>query len=92
MGSASSHEAVQAPALQAARPKDASLPYLPSPPITPESFTARHDLTAAMVRRMLQLHPLSDAEALRALRAAFPDSPLTLRVAALDMIMRRRAG
>ena len=92
MGSASSHEAVQTPALQAVRPRDASLPYLPSPPITPESTAATRDLTAAMAQRMLQLHPVSGAEALRALRAAFPDSPLTLRVAALDMIMRRRAG
>jgi hypothetical protein len=89
MGSASSHEAGQTPTV---RPQDASLPYLPSPPITPESIAARCDLTAAMAQRMLQLHPLSDAEALRALRAAFPDSPLTLRVAALDMILRRRAG
>ena len=33
----------------------------------------------------------SHAEALRALRSAFPDSQLTVRVAALAM-MRKRAG
>jgi len=31
----------------------------------------------------------SHAEALRQLRAAFPESPLTVRVAALAMLMRR---
>jgi hypothetical protein len=33
--------------------------------------------------------PGSGAEALRALRRAFPNSPLTLRVAALSVLMRR---
>jgi hypothetical protein len=46
-------------------------------------------LTAAMAQRLMSLHPSSGAETLQALRRAFPDSPLTLRVAALDMIMRR---
>jgi hypothetical protein len=84
MDSARSQEAV--------RQQDAPLPYLPSPPIAPESTAATRDLTAAMAQRLLLLEPLSQAEMLRALRAAFPDSPLTLRVTALDMIMRRRAG
>jgi hypothetical protein len=34
--------------------------------------------------------PQSDAEALKLLRARYPDSPLSLRVAALDYLMRRR--
>jgi len=42
-----------------------------------------------MVQRLISLHPISGAETLQALRRAFPDSPLTLRVAALDLIMRR---
>jgi len=34
----------------------------------------------------------SHAEALRELRSAFPESPLALRVAALAMMMRKRAA
>ncbi|MGN6573348.1 MAG: hypothetical protein ACTHLO_18240 [Pseudolabrys sp.] len=34
--------------------------------------------------------PASDAEALKLLRGRFPDCPLSLRVAALDYLMRRR--
>jgi hypothetical protein len=34
----------------------------------------------------------SHAEALRQLRAAFPESPLTLRVAALAMLTRKSAA
>jgi hypothetical protein len=33
--------------------------------------------------------PASDAEALKLLRGRYPDSPLSLRVAALDFLMRR---
>ena len=33
----------------------------------------------------------SGAEALRELRRAFPESPLTLRVAALNMLMRQQS-
>ncbi|HVZ53922.1 MAG TPA: hypothetical protein VG986_18280 [Pseudolabrys sp.] len=39
---------------------------------------------------IMQFAPQSDAEALKLLRARFPDSPLSLRVAALDYLMRRR--
>jgi hypothetical protein len=45
------------------------------------------DLARAMVERIKA--GSSHAEALRELRAAFPDSPLTLRVAALAMLARR---
>lgn len=79
MGSASNHGTA----------RKAPLPFLPSPPIAPEGLPDG-DLTA-MVRRMIAARPASDAEALHALRAAFPDSPLNLRVAALDMVMRRHA-
>jgi hypothetical protein len=34
---------------------------------------------------------ITHAEALRRLREAFPESPLTVRVAALEMLMRRGA-
>jgi hypothetical protein len=81
MGSASTHGI--------ARKAPLPLPFVPSPPIAPEGLSA--DLTA-MVQRMIAAGPASDAEALRALRAAFPDAPLTLRVAALDTMMRRHAG
>jgi hypothetical protein len=48
------------------------------------------DLARAMAERIRA--GTSHAEALRELRAAFPDSPLTLRVAALAMLARRTAG
>jgi hypothetical protein len=46
-----------------------------------------NDLAQIMVDRIMGT--TSHAEALRRLRAAFPESPLTLRVAALEMLMRR---
>lgn len=47
------------------------------------------DLTKSMVERIMGA--TSHAEALRALRLAFPESPLPVRVAALAM-MRQAAG
>jgi hypothetical protein len=41
-----------------------------------------------MADRIMQFSPASDAEALKLLRFSFPDSPLSLRVAALDFLMR----
>jgi hypothetical protein len=38
----------------------------------------------------MRYSPASDAEALKLLRGHFPDCPLSLRVAALDFLMRRR--
>ena len=38
---------------------------------------------------VMQFSPATDAEALKLLRASFPDRPLSLRVAALDFLMRR---
>lgn len=43
-----------------------------------------------MAARVMQFSPASDAEALRLLRASFPDCPLSARVAALDFLMRRK--
>ena len=45
-----------------------------------------------MVEQIIRTGPNSHAEALKKLRAAFPDSPLTVRVAALAILMRRGAG
>jgi hypothetical protein len=64
-----------------------------SPSIVPGGRSERDaDLLAVMVRRILSICPPSGAEALRALRDAFPDSPLTLRVAALNLTMQGRRG
>ena len=45
---------------------------------------------ARMADRIMLLSPASDAEALKLLRFSFPDSPLSLRVAALDFLLGRR--
>ena len=46
---------------------------------------------AAMAARVMQFSPATDAEALKILRASFPDCPLSARVAALDYLMRRKS-
>jgi len=51
-------------------------------------------LTAAtapesMASWVMAYGPASDAEALKLLRGRYPDSPLSVRVAALDFAMRR---
>ena len=46
-----------------------------------------NELAQTMVDRIMGT--TSHAEALRKLRAAFPESPLTVRVAALEMMKRR---
>lgn len=43
-----------------------------------------------MAAELLSLAPKSDADALKLLRARFPDRPLSVRVAALDYLMRHR--
>ena len=48
-----------------------------------------NDLASAMVERILGT--TSHADALRELRAAFPESPLSVRVAALTLLARRAA-
>jgi hypothetical protein len=56
--------------------------------------TERYPFAAAdpesMAARVMEFAPASDAEALKILRASFPDCPLSARVAALDFLMRRR--
>jgi hypothetical protein len=66
------------------------LPIHVAPPTAPETGADR--ALARMVERMTAISPRSGAEALRELRAAFPDAPLALRVAALGMVMRQHRG
>ena len=47
---------------------------------------------AAMAEQVMLYSPASDAEALKLLRASFPDCPLSARVAALAFLMRRKIG
>jgi hypothetical protein len=61
-------------------------PYSSVPPALSPAYG---DLARDMVERMVRSGLTSNAEALRELRAAFPESPLTVRVAALAMLMRR---
>jgi hypothetical protein len=49
-----------------------------------------HDLARAMAEAVMAFSPASDTDALKLLRAAFPNSPLGLRVAALALLTRRR--
>lgn len=41
-----------------------------------------------MAETVMRYSPATDAEALKLLRASFPDCPLSLRVAALNLLMR----
>jgi hypothetical protein len=43
-----------------------------------------------MADRIMQFAPATNAEALKLLRASFPNCPLSLRVAALDFLLRRK--
>lgn len=54
-----------------------------------ETFAAAFD-PADMAARVMTFAPASDAEALRILRASFPECTLSMRIAALDYLMRRR--
>jgi hypothetical protein len=53
------------------------------------SFSAAPDATT-MAETVMQFSPATDAEALKLLRASFPDCPLSMRVAALDFLMRHK--
>ncbi len=45
---------------------------------------------ADMAARVMTFAPATDAEALKILRASFPECSLSMRIAALDYLMRRR--
>jgi hypothetical protein len=78
--------------------QDGALPFYESPPLCPAADPATiidlkmpdHDLARAMAEAVLAFSPASDTDALKLLRAAFPNSPLGLRVAALALLTRRR--
>lgn len=60
-------------------------------------FRSEHSVAAAadwalMAEHVLPLAPTSDAEALRLLRASFPDCPLTPRVVALAVLAQRKTA
>jgi hypothetical protein len=59
--------------------------------LAPSSMTgcSEAELARAMADALLEAQPASDAEALRHLRLVFPQSPLTVRIAALGAMMRR---
>ena len=44
----------------------------------------------AMAERVMRFAPASETEALKLLRAGFPDRSLSMRMAALDILMRGR--
>lgn len=46
-------------------------------------------LARAMAHALVERQPGSAAQALKQLRSLFPESPLTVRVAALNALMRR---
>jgi hypothetical protein len=54
------------------------------------SYSAIAD-ASTMAERIMQFAPASDAEALKLLRASFPHCPLSMRVAALDFLMRHKS-
>lgn len=58
--------------------------------MTMTSYSAVPDalLTQAMMDRIARARPASTAEALRELRAAFPESPLSARVTAVEAVRR----
>ena len=47
---------------------------------------------AIMAERVMAFAPASDAEALKLLRARFPECPLSARVAALAFLMQRQGA
>jgi hypothetical protein len=59
--------------------------------LAPPEVTGRSqaELARSMAEHLLAQGPESNAEALSALRQAFPHAPLTARVAALAALMRR---
>jgi hypothetical protein len=59
--------------------------------LAPAMMTGRTEveLARAMADHLRAARPGSGAEALQALRNAFPNSPLTIRVTALAALMRR---
>jgi hypothetical protein len=59
--------------------------------LVPAAITGRSEsqLARAMAEALVNSSPSTASQALKHLRAMFPDSPLTVRVAALNALMRR---
>jgi hypothetical protein len=59
--------------------------------LAPAAITGRPEaeLARSMADALINAQPSTGTEALSLLRRLFPDSPLTVRVAALDALMRR---
>lgn len=59
--------------------------------LVPSAITGRSEsqLARAMAESIVSSNASSASQALQHLRAVFPDSPLTIRVAALNALMRR---
>ncbi len=59
--------------------------------LAPAALTGRSEseLARSMAKALLGASPSTGAEALNVLRRLFPHSPLTVRVAALDAMIRR---
>ncbi len=59
--------------------------------LAPSFMTGQSEtqLARAMTDALVKQQPLSASQALRQLRALFPETPLTARVAALNALMRR---
>ncbi|MFN3350663.1 hypothetical protein [Pseudorhodoplanes sp.] len=59
--------------------------------LAPASMTGQSEtqLARAMAHALVETQPSTASQALSQLRALFPQSPLTVRVAALNALMRR---
>ena len=68
------------------------LPMLLSPPLVPETGPPEPPCLAQMVEQVKARHPKTGSQALKELRAIFPDVPLALRVAALNIMLRQQRG
>jgi hypothetical protein len=60
--------------------------------MTPDTTLSAASSIQVMIERIAQLHPASTADALRELRNAFPNSPLSSRVTAVAALQRTLAG
>ena len=76
-----------------AAPSEAGLSWHRAPSIVPgltgDAAPDRTFIVGQMVDRINEINPQSGADAWRELRREFPDSPLALRVNALEALMNR---
>jgi hypothetical protein len=71
------------------RSSEPALPFAPSPPLAPDDGAPPRGTAQDMLAHIARSGAVSGADALRELRTAFPDSPLTLRVAVLRQLASR---